>query len=395
MVSPGSVPASSISCPGQPGPSGGALSTFSPLSPPVPSPLEPELGPEATEEIGENLRAARSPNTRRTYATAMRKLVAWIGEHHPEVVRPGVDDPLLAILPLHVATLVDFITRVEVAASDADGLLLSRPAATGTLATYTSAIRSAHRQLGLPDPTDHPLFKEAWRGIRRRRGTRQHAKRAARWELIKLLIDSADEAASSGIRPWSDPRLLARDRALLLVGFAGAFRRSEFVSVRRQDVQLPLGPGDSVVLTLLRSKTSDEPVEVEIPRRRDCYCPVQALLAWLDVADRLELPGVVLAPADRPLWFGFQGQRPFPCGLAASSVSTIVKRMAKRAGLDEDVVAGLASHSLRSGAATSAAEAKVRIEEIKDLGRWRSLQTVDRYIQRRQRKEDHPIARLE
>jgi integrase len=358
-------------------------------------PLAPELDDEARDEVAANLRAAYSDATRATYAAAMRKLVDWVREHHPEVVRRDIEDPLLAIMPLHVVTLVDFITRVDVLYSDAEGRVRRRPASAGTIGGYISAIRSAHRHLELPDPTAHPLFEQAWRGIRRRRGLNHQAKRAARWGLIKQLVDAAGQAAPLGVRPWSDPRLLARDRALVLVGFAGAFRRSELVSFRRGDVQLPLDDVDSVILRLRRSKTSDQPADIEIPRRDDVYCPVRALLAWLDVADLLELPGVSPPPAERPLWFGFQGKRPFPTGLSGSSVSRVIKRLAVQAGLEPDLVAALASHSLRSGAATSAAEANVRIEEIKDLGRWRSLQTVDRYIQRGQRQKEHPIARLE
>jgi integrase len=357
-------------------------------------PLVPDLHDEARDEVTANLEAAYADATRRTYAAAVRKLVDWVRQHHPEVVRHDVDDPLLAILPLHVVTLVDFITRVEVPYWDEDKRVHTRLASAGTIGTYVSAIRSAHRQLGLADPSAHPLFEQTWRGIRRRRGLNHEAKRAARWGLLKQLVDVADQAAAQGVRPWSDPRLLARDRALLLVGFAGAFRRSELVSYRRGDVQLPLDDEDSVILRLRRSKTSDEPMDVEIPRRGDAYCPVRALTTWLDFADRLELPGVAQEPGNRPLWFGFQGQKPFPSGLSGSSVSRVVKRLARQAGLDDNIVAELASHSLRSGAATSAAEAEVRIEEIKDLGRWRSLETVDRYIQRRQRKKDHPMARL-
>ena len=353
-------------------------------------PIKPDITPESVEEIEENLKASRSKNTRRAYKAAMKKLVGWVHEHHPEVVRDGIDDPLMAILPLHVGTLIDFVSCVSVPFTDVAGEARERPAATATVATYVSAIRAAHRQLGLADPSTDPVFEETWRGIRRRRGMRQHAKTALRWELLKQLADVADVAAAAGVRPWSDPRILARDRALLLVGFAGAFRRSELVGLERDDVRLPLGPNDSLILTLRSSKTSDEPTEVEIPRRPDHYCPVAALLAWLDVIVEVEA-----APAScPPLWLGFQGQRAFTMGLHASSVSMIVKRLARQAGLTPVQVAELASHSLRSGAATSAAEAKVSMLEIKDLGRWRSMDTVDRYVQRRHLRHDHPFARL-
>ncbi len=357
-------------------------------------PLIPTITQEAVAEVEANLRAAKSANTRRVYAAAMRKLVDWIGNHHPEVVRPD-REPLEAVLPLHVATLIDFISHVEVSHTDAAGLRGMRPASVGTLATYVAAIRAAHRQLGMPDPTADPVFDESWAGIRHRRGLRQHGKRALRWDLLKRLVDAAGQAAAMGIKPWSDHRILARDRALLLVGFSGAFRRSELVGLRRDDVRLPLGGQDSLILILRTSKTSDEPCEVEIPRRGDLYCPVRAFLGWLDViADHGSTDLPVDAPS-RPLWFGFRSGRALPDGLKAGSVPIIIKRLASQAGLRPEEVAELSSHSLRSGAATSAAEAKVEAREIRSLGRWASYSTVDRYIQTRQRGGDHPIARLE
>ena len=356
-------------------------------------PLPPEVGREAVAEIEANLQAAKSPNTRRAYRAAMNKLVGWVQGHHPEVVRPGIEDPLLSILPLHVATAVDFVSRVEIAFKGETGTLQTRLASTGAVAVYVSAIRAAHRQLRLPDPTADPVFEQAWAGIRRRRGTHQHGKRALRWKLLKRLVDAADDAGALGVKPWSDPRILARDRALLLVGFAGAFRRSELVSFRLGDVRLPLGSDDSLILVLQSSKTSRDPTEVEIPRRSDPYCPVEALLPWLDAVAEFELPGRP-SGAEAPLWYGFRSGRALRRGLSAGSVPELVKRLARQAGLRPEEVAELSSHSLRSGAATSAAEAKVEARDIKSLGRWASYSTVDRYIQSRQRGAEHPIARL-
>jgi hypothetical protein len=57
--------------------------------------LEPELHEEAVGEVNANLEAAYAPETRKSHAAAMRKLVAWVRQHDPEVIRPGVEDPLL------------------------------------------------------------------------------------------------------------------------------------------------------------------------------------------------------------------------------------------------------------------------------------------------------------
>ena len=368
-------------------------------------PLPPEIAQESVAAILENIAAARAENTRRAYRAGLRKLISWTRENHPEVVRGDVEDPVLAVLPMHPTTLAAFISEVEVPVSR--GGRRTRLASTGTLSVYISAIRLAHKQAGFPDPTQNVLFEETWGGLRNRRGVQQHSMQPLRWNTLKVLVDAAEAAASAGKRPWANPRILARDRALLLVGFAGAFRRSELVSLRQGDVTLPQDPTASIELKLRRSKTSNKPARVEIPRRTDRYCPVAALLRWIDVADALDVGEANPPPGEDgddstterdgrglPLFFGFQGRRVFPKGLAASSVSKIVKRLAQEAGLAPDQIAELAAHSLRSGAATSAAEAGCGVLAIKDLGRWKSLEMVDKYVQRRQKGGDHPVATM-
>ena len=363
-------------------------------APPVP--IEPHLSSEAAEEIAKNLWAAKSPNTRRTYRAGLRTVVDWIHGHHPEAVRQGCDDPLLAIMPIHSVTLVDLISRLEVSYVDGEGKHRTRLASTSTLATYLAAVRGVHRHRGHPDPTAGPVFEEAWKGVRNRRGTDQQAKTELRWAPLKQLIDAADAAALAGVRPWRNPLIHLRDRAVLLVGFAGAFRRSELVSFREHDVRLPDGPEDSLGLVLQRSKRSSKPVEVEIPRRDDRYCPVSAFLAWRDAASELDLPSQEPPhPRGAPLLLGFRGSRPMPGGLSSGSVARIVKRLAREAGFSSARISETSAHSLRSGAATSAAEIEgVSLLDIKDLGRWRSLDTVDRYVRRRRKGKDHPVARM-
>jgi len=358
-------------------------------------PLSPDLSEDAAEGIADDLRAAWSDNTRRAYGAALSKLTAWVELHHPETVRADVVDSIRRVLPLHPVTLMDFLERVSVPDRSEDGAPRTRPAATSTLALYLAAVRAAHRYLDLPDPTANSTFERFWRGLRRRRGTGQAPKRAARWPLLRLMIDAIDQAGAVAIRPWRDRRLLLRDRALLLVGFSGAFRRSELVGLRRRDVRLPAVPGESVILIVRQSKSSDEPTEVEIPSRDDKYSPADSLRLWLDVITGLELPHSVKTGLEAPIWFGFRGPTPVPDGLSAGSVAAIVKRAASQAGLDQTQVASLSAHSLRSGAATSAAEAGESLLGIKDLGRWRGLEMVDRYVQRRQRGREHPVARME
>jgi len=346
-------------------------------------------------EIAEGIEAAWSKNTRRAYKAALRKLDGWVRVHHPEAVRHEVDHPYLGVIPLHTATLMDFLQRVTVPTRSVDGRPATRLAATSTLSLYLVAIRSVHRDLDLPDPSATPAFIHFWKGLQNRRVTDALPKRAARWPLVKSMVDAIEVAAAAGIRPWADRRILARDTALLLVGFAGAFRRSELVGLRRADVALPAYVGESVVLTLRRSKTSRRPTEVEIPYRADSYSPADRLLRWLEVVAALPLAEKFKSGTEAPVWFGFRGRTPVPKGLSAGSVAMIVKRAAQQAGLSPDQVRTLSAHSLRSGAATSAAEAGEPLTAIKDLGRWKGLDMVDRYVQRKHLGRAHPISRME
>ena len=165
-------------------------------------PLEPDLDDETIDEVRANLDAAYAESTRSTYAAAIRKLVGWIQEHHPEVIRPGGGDPLLAILPLHTVTLVDFITRVEVPYRDADGQGHTRLASAGTIGTYVSAIRSVHRQLGLADPTAHPLFWLAGvAGDPATSGAEPAGEAGCPVRADQSARGAAEQAAAAGARP--------------------------------------------------------------------------------------------------------------------------------------------------------------------------------------------------
>ena len=229
-----------------------------------------------------------------------------------------------------------------------------------TLARRVAAISQVHQAAGLPTPTGESVVRSAHAGIRRVHGSEQTAKTALSPELLrKLLAKLPDDLRGR------------RDRALLLVGFAGALRRSELVALEARDVVFE---AEGMVLTIRRSKTDPaaEGQLVGIPYSEEPQtCPVRALQAWLEAA-RI-MGGVIFRPIER--W----SNRIEPRALEDRRVATLLKSLVKRAGLDP---AHFAGHSLRSGLATAAAAGGASDRAIMEQTRHKSVKQVRRYIQR-------------
>jgi integrase len=158
-----------------------------------------------------------------------------------------------------------------------------------------------------------------------------------------------------------------RDRAILLVGFAGAFRRSELVSLEYDDIEFV---AQGIVVTLRRSKTDQEGIgrKIAIPLARGIACPVAALKAWLEIS------GISSGPIFRPI---DRHSRMQQNGLSGDAVAMVVKERASAVGLDATRYSG---HSLRAGLATSAAAAGVSGWAIKRQTGHKSDSMLARYI---------------
>ena len=291
--------------------------------------------------LAEALAAARSyaerslsESTRRGYARDLAAFAAWCSTR-------GVTP-----LPAAPQTLAAYL---------ADLALTDRPA---TIGRKLAAIAVAHRDAGLESPTEHGMVKRTLAGIRRVKGTAPHQKAA-------LLVDDLRRM----VAPLGASLLDRRDRALILLGFAAALRRSELVGLRVADVRFE---EEGLVLTLRRSKTNHEGRLETIAvayGSEPGTCPVRALRAWLAAA-RL---------GDGPLFVGLTPQGGLrTAALGDRMVAHVVKRRCKAAGIDPDEIAG---HSLRRGFATAAARAKKPDRMIKRHGRWKSTAMLDRYIE--------------
>jgi integrase len=159
----------------------------------------------------------------------------------------------------------------------------------------------------------------------------------------------------------------ARDRALLLIGFAGGFRRSELVGLDLADIE---HVRQGVVITLRRSKTDQEGAgrKIGIPHGRTRHCPVIALDNWISVS------GIVHGPVFRPV---DRHGRAATERLSGEAVSLTVKERVAAAGIDPS---GFSGHSLRAGFATSATQAGASSTKIRAQTGHASDAMLARYV---------------
>jgi len=239
--------------------------------------------------------------------------------------------------------------------------------APSTLERRRAAIRLVHRGAKFASPHDALEVDEVLRGIRRAWKRPPQQKAPAVEAEVRRLVDAVAPQTLQGLR----------DRALVLLGFAAALRRSELVAL---DVEHLQSHAKGVTLRIASSKTDQtgEGETVAVPRvRHSAYCPVQAVLDWVAVAD------IQSGPLFRRLQRGDTLGR---SRLTDQSVALVIKRLALRAGLNPERYAG---HSLRSGFLTSAARARANIFKMADQSRHKSLDVLRQWVRDAEAFEDH------
>lgn len=292
----------------------------------VPATTDTHPLPTTPLNVSDFLRAALSKNSRRAYRSDLNHFLAWGGTipATPEVVAQ------------YLATHAGHFTAA-------------------TLSRRLVSIGRAHTSMGLPSPTDTDLVRATLRGIRRTIGTSQRQVSPAVKEDVLAMV--AGLSGTKGIR----------DRALLLIGFAGAFRRSELVSLTVADIEFVK---QGVTLRLQFSKTDQEGQgrRIAIPHARGAVCPVLSLQQWLEVS------GINGGPVFRSVTrHGAISDAP----LTPQSVALVVKERAFAVGLDPTKYAG---HSLRAGLVTSAAQLGVSSWKIRAQTGHKSDAMLARYI---------------
>src|SRR5215210_4337433 len=225
-----------------------------------------------------------------------------------------------------------------------------------TIGRRAAAIRYAHKLAGQPDPTESEDVRSAMRGVRRTIGVAQRQKALATAEVLAAML-SHTPATLIG----------ARDRAILALGFSGAFRRSELVAL---DVEDLADAPEGLRVTIRKSKTDQEGrgQEIAIPHGRHVK-PVAAVKDWIAAA------GITSGPLFRPV--SRSGTVRGAERLTDRSIADIVKRYATAAGLKAEDFSG---HSLRAGFVTTAAERDVELTRIMDVTRHKDVRTVTGYV---------------
>jgi integrase len=285
------------------------------------------------ERVREYIRASKAESTLRGYRTDWRHFCQWCEEHSV---------PAVPACPETVASYIaECAARLKV----------------GSIQRRLNAIAEAHKTVGLDSPTSTGMVKNTLKGIKRTMGTAPVQKAAALTDDIRAMVEATDTGLIG-----------VRDRALILLGFAGAFRRSEVVGLDFNDCVFGK---DGLTAILRRSKTdqSREGRKIGIPYGSNPEtCPVRVLQAWLEQA------AVTGGPVFRSI---NRHGRVQTDRLLPADVARIVKKLAGRSGLDAAKYAG---HSLRAGHATSAALAGASERSIMKQTGHRSVQMVRRYI---------------
>jgi site-specific recombinase XerD len=292
-----------------------------------------EVVPSPSQQVRDFIRASKAESTLRGYRADWQNFCGWCESH-------GLC-PLPASAEAVASYIAECAARLKV----------------GSIQRRLNAIAEAHKAVGLEQPTHHPMVTNTMKGIRRTKGTAPEQKTPTLTDDIRAMVNATD----TGI-------IGVRDRAMLLLGFAGAFRRSELVGL---DVEDCVFAKDGLTVTLRRSKTDQDGAgrKIGIPYGSNPEtCPVRTLQAWL------EITGINTGPLFRSI--NRHGQ--VRSGrLSGIDISRVVKKLAKRAGLNPARYAG---HSLRAGHATSAAIAGATERSIMNQTGHRSVQMVRRYI---------------
>ena len=258
---------------------------------------------------------------------------------------PGATDRGLSSLPADPTTVALYVTDM------ADTFKPS------TISRRLVSIAQAHKAAGHPSPTTDERVRLVNAGIRRVHGVAPRQVRPVVTEDLRRMV------ATCGDDPAG-----VRDRALLLLGFAAALRRSELVALDAADVE---ETHDGLVVTVRRSKTDQEGAgrKIGVPfGSNPSTCPVRAWRAWVEEAEI----------ADGPLFRGIDRHGNIAAGrLSDRGVALVVKRRAEQAGIDPTTVSG---HSLRAGLATSAAAAGVSERAIAATTGHKSMTVLRGYI---------------
>lgn len=293
------------------------------------------------ELIRDYMKQALSPSTVKFYGIDLRIFSEWC------------ESMALDALPATPDTVARFLVQ-----QTNSGI---KPA---TLTRRLAAIRMAHEANGFANPTQHKGVKAVFKGIKREKGTAQEKKAPLTAQRMAAIITHCPDTLT-GIR----------DKALLLLGFAGAFRRSELVALEVNDIERT---PEGIKVTIRKSKTDQEGQGqvIAIPNGVN-FRVVDTLMFWLSAANINE--GALFRSIKK-------GGAIQTAALTTRSVANIVKQYAGLAGLTVDDFSG---HSLRAGFITSGAEAGADLFKLMEVSRHTHPKTVMGYVRNAQLFDNH------
>ncbi len=286
------------------------------------------------------MEASRAPATKRAYRGDWEKFTRWAAEQKIDA------------LPATGSTVANYITH-----------LAESGRAASTISRALTSISQAHKTLDLASPTSSPEVANVYKGIKRTKGVAQRRAKPLVIAELKRLCDRMK------------PSFLGqRDKALILIGWAGALRRSELVALNLEDIDFV---DEGLTMSISSSKTDQEGAgyKLGIPFAGDKrYCPVRKLKHWIELA---RIKGGPLFIALGTPGKKFHADVPEPRRLAASAVNAIIKRRLKHAGMN---CAGYSGHSLRAGFITTAASKEIPEYMIQAHTRHRSAKVLRGYM---------------
>ena len=230
-----------------------------------------------------------------------------------------------------------------------------------TLKRRLVSIGVIHKLKGHYLDTKHPLIIENIMGIKRRKGSAQNGKKPLLINNLKVLIKAIN-------RSNSNPIIKFRDRTIVLIGFSGGFRRNEIVSLNYDDIEFV---NEGMKINLRRSKTDQygEGFLKGIPYfDNPVYCPVISMQNWLKIS-KIDSGSLFRRFS--------KGAKLTEIRLTDQTVALIIKKYLQLAGIDSK---NYSAHSLRSGFATSAADAGAEERSIMAMTGHKSTEIVRRYI---------------
>jgi len=239
--------------------------------------------------------------------------------------------------------------------------LSSKDIKISTIKRRLVSIGVIHKIKGHYLDTKHPLIIENLMGIKRRKGSNQKGKKPLLINNLKNIINVIDNQDRDNIK-------IFRDRTIILIGFAGGFRRNEIVSLDYEDLDFVK---EGLKISIKRSKTDQfgEGLVKGLPYFDNSeYCPVVSTKNWIEISK------IKSGPLFRRLR---KGSNLSEHRLTDQTVALLVKKYLNLAGIESKNYSG---HSLRSGFATSAAEAGAEERTIMAMTGHKSTEMVRRYI---------------